>query len=102
MTDYLWLVVLGMGAVTYLPRMLPVVLLNNVKLHPRVNSFLRFIPFAALSALIFPGVLQSTGSVESAAAGSLVAVVLALLRMNIMVVVLGGIAGVMAWEMLAA
>lgn len=102
MTDNLWLVVLGMGAVTYIPRMLPLVLLNNIKLPPRVNSFLRFIPYAALSSLIFPGVLHSTGSVDSAAAGSLAAVALALLRVNIMLVVLGGIAGVMAWELLAA
>ncbi|MFZ5648044.1 MAG: AzlD domain-containing protein [Bacillota bacterium] len=100
MTDNLWLVVLGMGAVTYIPRMLPVVLLNNIKLPPRVNSFLRFIPYAALSALIFPGVINSTGSVESAVAGSLASVILALLRINIMLVVLGGIAGVLAWELL--
>lgn len=101
MTDNLWMVVLGMGAVTYIPRMLPIVLLNNIKLPPRVNSFLRFIPYAALSALVFPGVFHSTGSVESAASGTLAAFILSLLRMNIMVVVLGGIAGVIAWELLA-
>ncbi|MFZ5634602.1 MAG: AzlD domain-containing protein [Bacillota bacterium] len=98
--DNLWLVVLAMGAVTYIPRMLPLVLLNNIKLPPYVNSFLQFIPFAALSALVFPGALYSTGNVGSAAAGCAAAAALALLRVNIMVVVLGGIIGVMAWEML--
>lgn len=100
MTDSLLLVVMGMGAVTYIPRMLPLVMLKNIKLPPYINSFLRFIPVSALSALIFPGALYSTGSVESAAAGCAVSIGLALTRVNIMLVVLGGIAGALAWEML--
>lgn len=100
MTDNLLLVVLGMGAVTYIPRMIPLVLLKNNKLPPYINSFLRFIPAAALTALIFPGALSSTGSVESAAAGCAAAIGLALARVNIMLVVLGGIAGAVVWEML--
>lgn len=96
--DKLWPVVLVMGLVTYIPRMLPLVLLNNINLPPRVNSFLGFIPIAALSALVFPEALYSTGSMESAAAGCAASVVLALLRVNIILVVLGGIAGVLLWE----
>jgi branched-subunit amino acid transport protein len=102
MTDNLWQVVLLMGAVTYIPRMLPFVLLRDMDLPPRVSAFMRFIPCAALSALVFPKALYSAGSPESAAAGCAVSVVLALLRLNIMVVVLGGIAGVVAWGILAA
>ncbi|MCL6478278.1 MAG: AzlD domain-containing protein [Peptococcaceae bacterium] len=52
--DNLWLVVLAMGAVTYIPRMLPLVMLNNIELPPHINSFLQFIPFAALSASFSP------------------------------------------------
>lgn len=100
MTNNLALVVIGMAAVTYLPRMLPLVLLKDMRLPARVNAFLRFIPSAALSALIFPEVFHSTGSVSSAAAGTTLAVTLALFRCNIVVVVLGGIAGVVVWEML--
>lgn len=100
MTDNLLLVVLGMGAVTYIPRVIPLILLKNIKLPPYINSFLKFIPASALSALIFPGALYSTGSVESAAAGCVAAIGLALARVNIMLVVLGGIAGAVAWEML--
>lgn len=100
MTDNLLLVIIMMGVVTYIPRMLPIVLLKDIKLPARVDSFLRFIPYAALSALIFPGVLGSTGSMESAAAGSLAAFALAMMRLNIMLVVLGGIAGVLAWVLL--
>lgn len=98
MTDNLVLVVLAMGAVTYIPRMIPVVLLKNIKLPGRVNTFLRFIPVAALSALVFPGALYSTGTVESASAGCAAAAALAVFRVNIMLVVLAGIAGAVAWE----
>lgn len=101
MTDNLWQVVLLMGAVTYIPRMLPFVLIGDMNLPPRVSAFLRFIPFAALSSLVFPKAFFSTGSPESAAAGCAVSVALALLRLNIMVVVLGGIAGVVLWGIIA-
>jgi len=97
-SDHLLLAVLAMGAVTYLPRMLPFVLLKEMRLPPRVNSFLRYIPVAALGALVFPGVLDSTGSAASALAGCLASVALALARANILLVVIGGIAGVVAWE----
>lgn len=93
----LWLVVLGMAVVTYLPRMLPLVLLDPQKLPPFIKSFFRFIPCATISALIFPGILTSTGNVESAVSGGVVAVILAYLRLNVIIVVLGGILGVFLW-----
>lgn len=96
----LLLVVIGMALVTYLPRMLPMVLLSEIKLPPFWRSFLEFIPFAVLGALIFPSILSSTGNTPSAVAGTIIAVIIALLRLNLMLVVLGGIAGVYAWQML--
>jgi len=100
--DYsLLLVVLGMALVTYIPRMLPLVLLRDIKLSPFLNRFLKYIPYAAIGALIFPGILTSTGSTASALAGGLVSVALAYYRLNLMLVVLGGIAGVYTWNLLA-
>lgn len=98
--DNLWMVVLAMGAVTYIPRMLPMVLLQNIQLPPFLDRFFQFIPYAALGALIFPGIIYSTGSTASAIAGSITAVGLALFRVNIIVVVLGAILGVIGWELL--
>jgi branched-subunit amino acid transport protein len=51
--DYLLLVV-AMGAVTYLPRMLPLVLLSRRKLPGWFAEWLELIPPAILSALIAP------------------------------------------------
>ncbi|MCD5406626.1 MAG: AzlD domain-containing protein [Desulfotomaculum sp.] len=98
--DNLWWIVLAMALVTYIPRLLPLVFLNNIYLPPFVNSFLQFIPFAALGALVFPGILYSTGNIASAIAGSIIAIVLAYLNLNIVIVVIGGILGVVVWEIL--
>lgn len=51
--DYI-LLVLAMGAVTYLPRMLPLVVLSRRKLPGWFAEWLELIPPAILSALIAP------------------------------------------------
>ena len=48
------LLVLAMGAVTYLPRMLPLVLLSRRRLPLWLSEWLELIPAAVLSALIAP------------------------------------------------
>jgi branched-subunit amino acid transport protein len=50
------LLIFGMTAVTYIPRLLPLVILTDLKLPYRFKVFLRMIPPAALGALIFPDV----------------------------------------------
>lgn len=52
--DYLYLL-LGMGLVTYIPRMLPLVALANRKLPQGVVDWLGLIPVSILSALVAPG-----------------------------------------------
>lgn len=91
--DKLWLLVLSMGFVTFIPRMLPLTFLNNMRLPRFLNSFLRFVPFAALGALIFPGILSSTGDMKSALCGGTISLLLAFGRVNITLVVFGGILG---------
>lgn len=51
--DYLYLI-LAMGAVTYLPRMLPLMLLSRRELPAWLAEWLELIPAAILSALIAP------------------------------------------------
>jgi branched-subunit amino acid transport protein len=58
MTDYL-LLVLGMGAVTYLPRWVPLVLLSRRSLPEWMRQWLEFIPAAVLSALILPALVTA-------------------------------------------
>ena len=77
-TDAL-LLILGMAAVTYVPRALPVFFTDRLTLNGRIRNFLSLLPYTALAALIFPGVL----SVDAAhplfgIAGAAAAAVLAL------------------------
>lgn len=87
--------ILAMAIVTYIPRMLPLVLLQNITLPSYIHRFMGFIPYAALGALIFPGVLYSTGAncLEPAIVGCIISIGLAFLRYNLILVVAGGIAG---------
>jgi branched-subunit amino acid transport protein len=80
--------------------MLPMVMFRRFNFSPFWRRFLRFIPYAALSALIFPGFLTSTRSPASALVGGLAAFALAWFRFNLMLVVLGGILGAILWQSL--
>lgn len=60
MSSVLW-VIFGMAVVTYLPRMLPLVLLSRLRLPPWLMHWLRFVPVAVLAALLAPGLLLAEG-----------------------------------------
>ncbi len=92
--------VIAMGIVTYVPRMLPMVFLKKINLPPRAKRFLEFTPYAVLASLIFPGVLISVENPISGAIGGIVSVILALFRVNVIFVVIGGVIGVFIAEKL--
>jgi branched-subunit amino acid transport protein len=63
----LWIVIPLMAAVTFIPRLIPLLLLRDKTPPPLLKRLLNTIPYAALGALIFPGVLQSVPSMPWAA-----------------------------------
>ena len=72
---YIYLIV--MAGVTYLIRMLPLVLVKKRIKNKYLLSFLYYIPYAVLSAMTFPRIFYATSSVISALAGTVVALLLA-------------------------
>lgn len=48
---------IGMGIVTYLPRLLPTLFLSGRTLHPILVAWLRLVPPAVLSAMLVPSLL---------------------------------------------
>ncbi len=66
-----------MAGVTYLIRMLPLVLVKKEIQNVTVKSFLYYVPYVTLSVMTFPAILTATNSIISAAAGFIVAVVTA-------------------------
>ena len=87
------LLILGMAAVTYIPRALPAVIIDKLHFGPKVEKFLKLIPYTAMSALVFPGVFAvDAARPEIGLVGCAVAGALAWLRLPVMVCVVGAIA----------
>jgi branched-subunit amino acid transport protein len=63
-TERLVLIFLGMFFVTYIPRLLPLLALSQVRLPERLMGWLSYLPAAILSALIFPGALMRGGVLD--------------------------------------
>ena len=59
MTAKYVLLILGMGMVTYIPRLIPIIFLSQRELPQWLVDWLDYIPAAILSALIFPAILTS-------------------------------------------
>ena len=87
----IWLII-GMGVVTYIPRMLPFVLFKGKELPQFVQGVLRNVPYATLGALIFPGVLFIQEDLWYGLLGATAAFLVAFMGGNVIVVVLGSIA----------
>ena len=54
----IWLMIAGMCLVTFVPRAIPLILGRDLKLPRWISRWLGFFPYAALGALIFPGILS--------------------------------------------
>ena len=92
--------ILIMAVVTYLPRVLPITLFRKPIKSRFVRSFLDYTPYAVLGALTFPDVFYSTGHLISAAAGTVVAVILGYFRKSLVVVAVAAIVVVYVVELL--
>jgi len=55
--DYIMLMILGCAIVTFIPRLLPAILVGRISFNRKTEKFLNLIPYTALTALIVPGVL---------------------------------------------
>ncbi len=60
----LWVIVWGMGLITYAIRVPLFLLLERVELAPALQQGLRFVPTAVLSAIILPEILQPGGQLD--------------------------------------
>lgn len=87
-----WMIVLGMTVVTYVPRLLPFLMIQDKPLPGKLKQFLEYVPFTALGALIVPGVFSAIGDRPDASmVGLAFAVLYGWLRGGIIVAVAGSI-----------
>lgn len=95
-----WVYLLVMAGVTYLVRMVPLVLVKKKIKNTFVISFLHYMPYAVLSVMTVPAIFHATGSVWSAIAGFAIAVILAYLEKSLVTVALCSSLAVLAVDAL--
>ena len=89
-----------MAGVTYLKRMIPLVLFKKEIKNTFIRSFLYYVPYAVLGAMTFPAILYSTNSVISASVGLAAAITTAFFSKKLLTVSLTACAAVFLCERL--
>lgn len=92
------LYLLVMAGVTYLVRMLPLVLCKNKIKNRFVCSFLHYVPYAVLGAMTVPAIFYATQNVFSAATGFGIALALAFCKRGLLTVAVAASAAVFVCE----
>lgn len=87
-----------MAAVTYLIRMIPFTVFRKQIESKFIKSVLFYLPYTVLSAMTLPAIFYSTGSLESAIVGTVVAVVVAFFDKPLILVALAAAVSAFAVE----
>ena len=93
-TSYILTAIILMAIVTYIPRMLPVTIFQKKIKSTFIQSFLKYVPYAVLSALTIPDIIYSTNNNYTAIVGTAVACILAYFERNLVIVASGAIIAV--------
>ena len=99
MKPNVYIYILVMAGVTYLIRMLPLVLFKKEITSSYVKSFFYYVPYACLSERSFPAIRVATaGGIISGAAGLIVALIAAYREKSLLTVALFACAAVFVVE----
>lgn len=94
-----YIYILVMAGVTYLIRMLPLVLFKKEITSPFIKSFLYYVPYACLAAMTFPAILTDTSAgIISGAAALIVALIVAYKEKSLLTVAVCACAAVFIAE----
>jgi branched-subunit amino acid transport protein len=102
----LWLTMLAIGAITFAIRLSFIVLLDRLHLPVVVGQALRFVPVAALTAIVVPGLLMREGTIDASPTNvrliaGIVAIVVAWRTKNALLTIAAGMAALWAFQILA-
>lgn len=75
-----------MALVTYAVRMVPFVVFRKKLRSKFLKDFLYYVPYAVLGAMTIPAIFYSTGNIVSAAAGCIIAMLLAFRNKSLLTV----------------
>lgn len=91
---------LVMAGVTYLVRVIPLILFKKKITNRFLNSFLHYVPYAVLAAMTFPAILYATNSIVSGVVGLITALILAYFGRSLLTVALGACTSVLIVELI--
>lgn len=105
MNRYEILLTLGMVAVTFPVRYIPMLLVGKIRLSERVHRALEYVPVAVLTAIISPMVLMPAGSLDvgwdnAYLFASLVSGALAWKYQHLLLTIAGGLLTFVGWRLL--
>ena len=78
-----YLYILGMWAITYLIRVLPLTLIRREITNRTIRSFLFYVPYVTLAVMTFPSILSATQTPVSAALALAAGLVMAWFGMSL-------------------
>ena len=65
-----------------------------------INSFLYYVPYSILAIMVFPKIIFSAGSVVSGIVGTLVAIIVSVIRPSLLLVALSGVGAALVTNLL--
>lgn len=83
MQHNIYIYIAVMAAVTYLIRMLPLVLIRKKITNKTLRSFLFYVPYVTLAVMTFPAIVTATDSIVSGILALVTGVVLAYLGVGL-------------------
>jgi len=101
MTDILkfFVYLFVMAGVTYLVRMIPLVLIKKKVTNRFVRSFLYYVPYSVLAVMTVPAIFSATSYLISAVIGFAVALILSYMEKSLIVVASSACAAVLVMEL---
>ncbi len=100
MTPNFFIYLLVMAGVTYLVRVIPLILVKKEITNKFLLSFLYYMPYAVLTVMTIPGIFFATTYTASAVVGLIVAIILALRGKGLTTVAIVSCLGVLVTELL--
>ena len=97
--QYVLIAILVMMAASWLPRMIPLLLVRGKIRSRLIRSFLYYVPYAVLTAMTIPAIFSATRSVWSATAGLIAALILGWRGRSLLIVAIGAAAAVFLVEL---
>lgn len=94
MSHNTYIYILVMAVVTYLIRALPLTLIHKEINNQFFKSFLYYIPYVTLAAMVFPAILFSTGNIVTAIVGFIIAIILSYQEKSLTTVAIAACIGV--------